>query len=60
MTSIDQLMIVLTENGDESPYLYALNSNASDNFYAENKPMKNAQLSDVALRIRCLLTAVNQ
>ncbi len=58
MTRAEHRLFVLTEKGDESPYLYALNSNASDNFYAENKSMKNAHLSDLALRIRSLLTAV--
>lgn len=58
LTRAEHRLIVLTEKGSESPYLWALKPNPFDNYFGENKSIKNAQLSDLALRIRHLLTVV--
>lgn len=52
MTRAEHRLFVLTEKGHESPYLYALKSNVSDNSYAEKSLMKSPQMSDLALRIK--------
>lgn len=57
MTRAEHRLIVLTEKGEESPYLYALKSNASDSFYAEKSLMESPPMSDFALRIKNRLEA---
>lgn len=57
MTRAEHRLIVLTEKGEESPYLYALNPNASDSFHAEKLSIESQPTSDLALRIRSQLGA---
>lgn len=55
MTRAEHRLIVLTEKGEQSPYLYALESNASDSFHADNSLIESPPMSDLSLRIRSRL-----
>lgn len=54
MTRAEHRLFVLTEKGDESPYLYALNSNAFDSLYAdaELETVPAGELNGLALKIK--------
>lgn len=60
LTRAEHRLIVLTEKGSESPYLRALKPNRFDNYFGENKSMQNAELSDLALRIKTRLEATGE
>ena len=57
LTRAEHRLIVLTEKGSESPYLKAFKPTPVDSYFGENRSMKNAELSDLALRIKIRLEA---
>lgn len=60
MTRAENRLIVLTEQGEESPYLYALNPKDSGSFHAEKSLMKSPPTSDLGLRIKNRLEAIQE
>ena len=52
MTRAEHRLIVLTEKGDESPYLYALRLNEFDRMCVDESPKEIAELGPLAKKIQ--------